>query len=173
MCVIKEIVLATPGFPETWRSRISRPSLGLSEWIRYRPRCWLFLELTPGVTMNRRYVVAATFLGITACVTSAPESPETVAKAGNSVTQSNSTAAVDELHVVDVPEVPEAPEVPILARNENPNDRVCRYEQETGSHLRTRVCRTRAEIEATRLETQKALRDMSTRGDKAFRPPYD
>jgi hypothetical protein len=120
--------------------------------------------------MNRQYVVAATFLGITACVTSAPESPDPAATAGNLVTNSNSTATVDELHVVDVPEVPEAP---ILAKNENPNDRICRWEQETGSHMRIRVCRTRGEIEATRLETKKALREMNTRGNKAFRPPTE
>ena len=117
--------------------------------------------------MNRRYVVAATFLGITACVTSAPESPDPAATAGNSVTNSNSTAAADELHVVDVPEAP------ILAKNENPNERVCRYEQETGSHMRIRVCRTRAEIEGERLATQKALREMSLGTGATFRPPYD
>ena len=105
--------------------------------------------------MNRRYVVAATFLGITACVTSSPESPDSAAQAGNSVTSSNSTTAADELHVVDVPEVP------ILAKYEKRNERVCRYERETGSHMRIRVCRTRAEIEGTRLATQKVLRQMS------------
>ncbi len=110
--------------------------------------------------MNRRYVVTATFLGITACVTSAPESPDSAAQAGNSVTKSNSTAAVDELHVVDVPEVPKTP---VLARNENPNELVCRYERETGSHMRTRVCRWRADIEETRKKTQQVLRDMDRR----------
>ena len=115
--------------------------------------------------MNRRYVVAATFLGITACVTSAPESPESAAQAGNSVTNSNSTVAVDELHVVDVPEVPEAP---IVANNDKPNERVCRWERETGSHMRIRVCRTRAEIEGERLATQKVLRQMSMGTDTGF-----
>ena len=110
--------------------------------------------------MIRRFVVAATFLGIAACVTSAPESPESTAKAGKSVTNSNSTAAVNELQIGDMPEVPETP---ILAGNEKPNGLVCRYERETGTHMRTRVCRWRADIEETRKKTQQVLRDMDRR----------
>ena len=105
--------------------------------------------------MNRRYIVAATFLGIAACVTSAPEAPESTAKAGKSVTNSNSTAReTGGVGVVDVPEVPKA--ASLRAENEI----VCRIERETGTHMRVRVCRTRTQIDATRKRTQKMLRDM-------------
>ncbi len=84
--------------------------------------------------MIRRFVVATTLLGLAGCATSGPE-----------------------------PAAPAAPEVPKAANLGAGNERVCRYELETGSHMRIWVCRTREEIEGTRKATEQVLRDMNKR----------
>ena len=84
--------------------------------------------------MIRRFVVAATLLGLVGCATSAPE-----------------------------PAAPVAPEVPKAANLVAGNERVCRYERETGSHMRIRVCRTREEIEGTRNAAERVLRELNSR----------
>ncbi len=108
--------------------------------------------------MNRRYAVAATFLGIAACATSGSESPEPGASAGNSVPNSNSTATVGEVEVVDIPEVPKAANIP--ARNEV----ICHREHRPGSKITRRVCRTRAEIEEALMAGQDSLRGPTNSG---------
>ncbi len=120
--------------------------------------------------MNLRLVVAATFvLGITACATSTPQQAvsskptEPVATAETSVTESGSAAAEGELQVVDVPNVTATPAV---ATSQN-SELVCRYERELGSHMRTRVCRWRRDIEDERQKTQQTLRQMSRGVDTA------
>ncbi len=112
--------------------------------------------------MNRRYVVAATFLGIGACATSGPESPVPGAKVDTSVITSNPTAAEGEIEVVDVPDVPKTANISGQANIPDPNEIVCRREKKTGSHRVTRVCRKRAQIEARRVADQEAVRKMGT-----------
>ncbi len=90
--------------------------------------------------MNRRYIVAATFLGIAACATSGSESPEPVANAGNSATNSKSTTSVGEVEVVDIPEVPKVADIPVR------NEVICRMEKRTGTNRKKRVCRSRSQI---------------------------
>ena len=110
--------------------------------------------------MNRLCVVVATLSGITACATSVPEppeSPEPAAQTEDAATKNSSAATVDELQVVDIPELGDTP---ILANNDNPNELVCRYERETGTHMRTRVCRWQAQIEASRKSAKKTVREM-------------
>ncbi len=88
--------------------------------------------------MNRRYVVAAIFLGIAACATSVPESPTPVASAGNSAPDAKSTTPVGEVEVVAIPEVPMVTDVPVR------DEVICRMEKRTGTNRATRVCRTRS-----------------------------
>ena len=88
--------------------------------------------------MNRRYVVAAIFLGIAACATSGPESPTPVANAGSSATDSKSKTPAGEVEIVAIPEVPMVTDVPVR------NEVICRMEKRTGTNRATRVCRTRS-----------------------------
>ena len=123
--------------------------------------------------MNLRHVVAATFvLGITACATSAleqaasPEPTEPAAVAENSATESGSATAEGELQVVDVPDVSE---MPVVATSQN-SELVCRNERQLGTHMRTRVCRWRVDIERERHATQTTLRNMSRGINSSFDP---
>ena len=120
------------------------------------------LELTVGATMNRRYIVATTFLGIAACATSGPESPVSGAKVETSVITNNPTAAEGEgeYEVVDVPEVPKMATISDQANVPDQTKVVCRREKATGSHRVMRVCRTRTAIEKSRLADQDALRKL-------------
>jgi hypothetical protein len=89
--------------------------------------------------MNRQCVVAALFLGIAACATTVPQSPESGIEAGNSATTGNSTTPAIEMAVVNVPEESEVASVPVQ------DEIVCRMEKRTGSHRATRVCRSRSQ----------------------------
>ncbi len=113
--------------------------------------------------MNRRYLMAATFLSIGACVTSGPELPEPAANAESSMTSSNSTAAAGELEVAEVPEVPSLADIPIRQP-----DRICRKERRTGSSFSKRVCRTPMQIEEARQSGQAMLRELSMRSNSGF-----
>jgi len=111
--------------------------------------------------MNRRYVVAVTFLGIAACATSGPESAVPGAKVETSVITSNPTAAEVEFEDVEIPEVPKVSNIP------DQTGIVCRREQKTGSRRIIRVCRTRAEIEQRQEADQDMLEKTQRSGDVA------
>jgi len=109
--------------------------------------------------MNRRYVVAAAFLGIAACATSGPESaapdatsPVPDAKFEAPITSGNPAAAEGPIEDVEVPKVPQAASVPAQP------EVVCRREKATGSHRVTRVCTTRTQIARRRTEDQDAMK---------------
>ncbi len=104
--------------------------------------------------MNRRYMVAATFLGIAACATSGPESSVPGAKVETPVITSKPTATEGEFEDVDVPEVPKMAIISGQANIPGQSEVVCRNEIPTGSHLVIRVCRTRSEIEKKRTESK-------------------
>lgn len=95
--------------------------------------------------MTRRLLVAASFLGITACATSVPAPRDPAATAENPVTQNRTTseATADEVEFVDVLEVPEVADV------SGKDELICRRERTTGSHRAKRVCRTRSSMENT------------------------
>jgi hypothetical protein len=90
--------------------------------------------------MKRRYVVAITLLGLAGCATSVP-GPATT----RSVTSGDSTLLEAE-------------------RVEAANEPICRYEKETGSMMRKRVCRTRAEIDEARTKSQQVLKELDESG---------
>ena len=104
--------------------------------------------------MNRRYVVAAIFLGLAACATSGSESPAPDAKVEAELKTSNPSAAEGEIEVFDIPEVSTVANISDQANIPDSSGLVCRREKITGSHRVTRVCRTRAEIERRRTEDQ-------------------
>ncbi len=107
--------------------------------------------------MNRHYVVAAFFLGIAACATSVPQSQESGAEARNSATTSNtattsnSATPASEMVVIDVPKVSEVAIVP------GQDEVVCRMERRTGTHRKTRVCRSRSQIARSSIEARESF----------------
>jgi len=109
--------------------------------------------------MNRRHVLAAVYLGISACATSGPELPTPDAKVESSVITSDPTAADDEIHSIDAPEVPKTANFAKPAESPGqPGEIICRDEQRTNSHPKPRVCRTRLEIEEMSKEAQARFR---------------
>jgi hypothetical protein len=102
--------------------------------------------------------VAATFLGIAACSTSGPESPEPAANVENAATNTDTTPVEGQLEVYDVPEVPF---VAIIPTREP--EVICDKERRTGTHISKKVCRTRVQMEAEREAVQGTLDDLSRR----------
>jgi hypothetical protein len=107
-----------------------------------------------GRTMNKRYAVATFFLGIAACATTVPQPPETIAQAGDSASNSNSTKAVDEIEIADIPEIPKRTDVPVR------DDVICQMERRTGTNRARRVCRTRSQNAKSAREGKKAFEDL-------------
>ncbi len=61
-------------------------------------------------------------------------------------------------------EIAQLREVAVPESADSPDDVICRREVRTGSHFATRVCRTRAEIEAAQQESQEFLRERQSVG---------
>jgi len=101
--------------------------------------------------MNRRYMVAATFLGIAACATSGPESSVPGAKVETPVITSKPAAVEGKFEVVDVPKVPKMADIPVR------DEVICQMETTVGSHIKRQVCRTRSNIEKTQRADQDKL----------------
>lgn len=57
----------------------------------------------------------------------------------------------------------------VLTRNEG-NRLICEYRARTGSHLKTKICHTQAQIAATRRNTQRELRDSVSKSVSGPRP---
>ncbi len=104
--------------------------------------------------MNRRFVVAAIFLGLAACATPGRESTEPAANTGPSATNGASSARTSEIEVADIPEVPKATDIPVRDKV------VCRMEKRTGTNRATRVCRSRSSINRTATEAKETFEDL-------------
>ncbi len=113
--------------------------------------------------MNRRYVVAAMFLGIAACATPGPESPVLVAKVETAVISSDPTTAEGAIEYIDAPDVPKVASNPGQASIPDTDRLVCTRERITGSHRVTRVCRTPTEIETTRRADQAMIEKLRSK----------
>ncbi len=85
-------------------------------------------------TMNRHYVVAAAFLGITACASSGPNLPEPAPETVEPATRSEATEPEAVLEFGTIPSVPAATVEHELASVFVRNEMVCRREMRTGSH---------------------------------------
>ena len=101
--------------------------------------------------MNRHFIVAALFLGIAACATSVPQSPESGAEARHAATTSNSATPANEIAVVDVPELSEVAIVPAQ------DEVICSMERKTGTHRKIRVCRSRSQIARSAIEAKESF----------------
>ena len=53
------------------------------------------------------------------------------------------------------------PQTASASPENDPDELICRRERETGSKFTTKICRTRAEIEAMEVQAQESLRGMS------------
>ena len=105
-------------------------------------------------------IVISIFIG--ACASSGPETPAPAVKASSAnveaVAPDNpSNPPAGDLQGADAPDTPQI--VSASAEND-PNELICRRERETGSKFTTRICRTRAEIEARQAADQEILREM-------------
>ena len=125
-----------------------------------------------GGSMIRPLLTTLVCLSIAACASSGPETPERVtskvapeepaAAVGATQIAGDNEATEGELEVIDVPEVPKTAKVaaPVVAHSDQ---LVCKRIRTTGSHRVTRVCRTRAEIEAARAEAQNMMRGLNNK----------
>ena len=107
--------------------------------------------------MNTRYLITATFLGITACATTGPETPGPATNTENANSSADVIAVENQLEVIDVPEVPVSANVPSTDKV------VCRKERRMGSNISKKVCRTQAQMEAERESGQDTLDSLSRR----------
>jgi len=112
--------------------------------------------------MIKQTLVIAISIFIGACASSGPETPAPEVTASSAsvdaVAADNSSAPpAGDLQGEGAPDTPQI----VSASPENdPNELICRRERETGSKFSTRICRTRAEIEAREAADQKILNDM-------------
>jgi hypothetical protein len=112
--------------------------------------------------------LGALLLSLVACASSSPEPTAqfaAVAPADSGVPAviGQAEAADGGLHVVDVPEAPKAAN-PAAAAGTPPEDElVCKRIKTTGSHRMTRVCWTRADIEARRASDKQSMDAMRRR----------
>lgn len=112
--------------------------------------------------MIGRICVTAIFIFIGACASSGPETAEPAVTASPSSVDAEasgqSTAAPEgEIYDLDAPAV----ETTASALPEDdPDEIVCRKEKQTGSSIVRKVCRTRAEMDATEAEAQESMRRM-------------
>lgn len=116
--------------------------------------------------MTRLIILTASALGLAACAASGPE---TVASANadsaatletNAAANNASSGEEEFLEVVEVPAVPQTATV-----QKQSDELVCWRERLTGSNRLERICRYKSEIEATREESQRAMKRLTRRAD--------
>ena len=99
---------------------------------------------------------------IAACASSGPETsaPEVTASSASVdavAPAKSSNPSAGDLQGADAPDTEQI----VSASPENdPNELICRRERETGSRFSTRICRTRAEIEAREAADRDIMREM-------------
>lgn len=109
--------------------------------------------------MIRGLVIGAVVTGLVGCASSPPQTSAPAVSAGTvnsdtSAVSSDPTASSGELHVIEVPKVAQTAEVAPQQGTPHGDELVCRREKTTGSHMVTRICRTRAQIEQERRDAQ-------------------
>jgi len=120
---------------------------------------WLATEY--GDTMIRGISLATISLCIGACASSGPEAPApsvTEASAGADAVVSDNPSAPPEGVVIDDPDAPVVEMSASASAASKSDEIVCRRERQSGTRMTTRVCRTRAEIEARAEKDQDTLR---------------
>ena len=105
-------------------------------------------------------ILISIFIG--ACASSGPETPAPAVKASSASVEAvapdnPSNQPAGDLQGADTADTPQI----VSASTENdPNELICRRERETGSRFSTRICRTRAEIEAREEADRDIMREM-------------
>ena len=74
---------------------------------------------------------------------------------------SSAVARIKPTHWYDL-DVPDVPQTASVSLASDPDEMICRRERETGSKFTTKICRTRAEIDARAAQDQETLRGIRT-----------
>ena len=112
--------------------------------------------------MIGRIPVVAISILIGACASSGPEAPApavTASSASVDAVAPDNPSAPPAGDLQD-PDAPDMPQTASASPENDPDELICRRERETGSKFTTRICRTRAEIEAREAQDQEILRGM-------------
>ena len=110
--------------------------------------------------MIRAFLAGAILLSLAACASSPPEPTAQVAAVTPAAGSNPAESPDDALHVVDVPEAPKTANAVAQAGVAPEDELVCKRIRTTGSHRLTRVCWTRADIEARRAADQRMMGTM-------------
>jgi len=113
--------------------------------------------------MIGRILVTLISIFIGACASSGTEAPVSAVTAPpasvDAVAPDNPAdppvGAPQDLDVSDMPQTASA------SPENDPDELICRREKETGSKFTTKICRTRAQIEAMEAQAQESMRDMT------------
>ena len=114
--------------------------------------------------MIGRILVVTILIFIGACATSRPESPApavTASSASGDAVASDNSPAPPAGNLQD-PDAPDTLQTASTSPENDPDEVICRLEQETGSKFKTRICRTRAEIEERAAVDEKIMESMRT-----------
>ena len=109
------------------------------------------------MNLMRIVAISGLWLIVSACAGTGSNSGQAAAP-GTSAAIASGAAAQPSAEIAQVREVA------VAASTGSPDDVICRREVRTGSHFSTRVCRTRAEIEATQQESEEFMRQRQSRG---------
>ena len=109
--------------------------------------------------MIRIISLAAILLCISACASSGPEAP---ASAGANTVASDTASAPPQGEGGEQYEAQVQVTANAAAATDS-DELICRKERQTGSRIATKVCRTRAEVEAREAKDQDRMREMRSR----------
>ena len=112
------------------------------------------------MNVMRIVALAGLWLIVAACAGTGPSGGQAVAPASSAAVAPGGDAQAS----AEIAQVREVTVAASTVSTESPDDVICRREVRTGSHFTTRVCRTRAEIEATQRETQEFMRERQRAG---------
>jgi hypothetical protein len=110
--------------------------------------------------MIGRIPVVTILVFIGACASSGPEAPApavTASSASVDTVASDNPSAPPAGDLQDLDE-PDTPQTAGASPENDPDELICRRERETGSKFTTRICRTRAEIEARQAQDQEIMK---------------
>lgn len=123
--------------------------------------------------MNRHCVVAATFFGIAACATQAPEPSVSDRERETAVESSEPGSPEAGIEDAQAPDVPKVAQIQSQTSISDPDALVCRRITRTGSHLQKVVCQTRSSIDQRRTADQKELERINEQSGILVHPHDD
>jgi len=111
--------------------------------------------------MFKQMLVAAISIFITASATADPGLPAlavAVSSASVDAVAPDNPPVPPEVNLQD-PDATDMPQTASASAENDPDEMICRRVRETGSKFTTKICRTRAEIEARQERDQKIMQD--------------